>query len=315
MKSKTKHFPEEILANKLKKRRLSSNNKLDGQETEEEGGHGGSIDDADDDNEEEFEAGHCGSIDDADYDNEEEFEAGHGTSIEETEDNDDGDPISQHLSHGFYLIKGKMDHQMEDYLMAETREVNGHELGLYAIFNGHSGRYVAKYLQSHLFDKILSDPNFWTNPKHSIKAAYEVTDDEILGRVGSRGGSTAVTEILIDRETLIVANVGDSRAILCRNGVVKQITRDHEPTKEKQLVESRGGFVSEKPGNVARVDGQLSMTRAFGDGKLKEHITSEPDVKVEKIDKDTESIILASDGLWKVRSRFALEKKFLDKHF
>ncbi|XP_035545085.1 probable protein phosphatase 2C 28, partial [Juglans regia] len=189
---------------------------------------------------------HGGSIDDADYDNEE-FEARHGTSIEDTEDSDDGDPISQHLSHGFYLIKGKMDHQMEDNLVAETREVNGHELGLYAIFDGHSGRYVAKYLQSHLFDKILSEPNFWTNPKHSIKTAYEVTDDEILGRVGSRGGSTAVTAILIDRETLIVANVGDSRAILCRNGVVKQITIDHEPTKEKQLVESRGGFVSEKP--------------------------------------------------------------------
>lgn len=56
------------------------------------------------------------------------------------------------------------------------------------------------------------------------------------------------------------------------------------------------------------MDEQLSMTRAFGDGKLKEHVTSEPDVKVGKIDKDIESIILASDGLWKVRSRFALKK-------
>jgi len=49
------------------------------------------------------------------------------------------------------------------------------------------------------------------------------------------------------------------------------------------------------------VDGQLEMTRAFGDGKLKEHITAEPDVTIRKIDEDTEFIILASDGLWKVR--------------
>lgn len=42
------------------------------------------------------------------------------------------------------------------------------------------------------------------------------------------------------------------------------------------------------------------MTRAFGDGKLKEHITAEPDVMIKKIDDDTEFIILASDGLWKV---------------
>lgn len=53
-------------------------------------------------------------------------------------------------------------------------------------------------------------------------------------------------------------------------------------------------------GNVPRVDGQLAMTRAFGDGKLKEHITSEPDVMIETIDDDIQFIILASDGLWKV---------------
>lgn len=53
-------------------------------------------------------------------------------------------------------------------------------------------------------------------------------------------------------------------------------------------------------GNVARVDGELAMTRAFGDGKLKEHITAEPDVMINKIDDDTEFIVLASDGLWKV---------------
>ncbi|XP_019258352.1 PREDICTED: probable protein phosphatase 2C 28 [Nicotiana attenuata] len=44
------------------------------------------------------------------------------------------------------------------------------------------------------------------------------------------------------------------------------------------------------------------MTRAFGDAKVKDHITVEPNVTIEKIDKDTDSIILASDGLWKVMS-------------
>lgn len=49
------------------------------------------------------------------------------------------------------------------------------------------------------------------------------------------------------------------------------------------------------------MDGQLAMSRAFGDGKLKEHITAEPDVMVQYIDEDTEFIILTSDGLWKVK--------------
>lgn len=68
--------------------------------------------------------------------------------------------------------------------------------------------------------------------------------------VGSRGRSTAGTAILVDGEKLIVANVGDSRAILCRNGEAKQVTVDHEPQKEKQQVESRGGFVSQMPGTL-----------------------------------------------------------------
>lgn len=56
-------------------------------------------------------------------------------------------------------------------------------------------------------------------------------------------------------------------------------------------------------GIVPRVDGQLAMARAFGDERLKEHITEEPDIFVEAVDANTESIILASDGLWKVRSQ------------
>ncbi|KAK3027017.1 hypothetical protein RJ639_041172, partial [Escallonia herrerae] len=55
-------------------------------------------------------------------------------------------------------------------------------------------------------------------------------------------------------------------------------------------------------GNVPRVDGELAMTRAFGDGRLKDHIIAEPDVSTETIDEDTEFITVASDGLWKVMS-------------
>lgn len=55
-------------------------------------------------------------------------------------------------------------------------------------------------------------------------------------------------------------------------------------------------------GDVPRVDGQLAVARAFGDKSLKRHLSSEPDVAVLEIDNDSEFIILASDGLWKVMS-------------
>ena len=53
-------------------------------------------------------------------------------------------------------------------------------------------------------------------------------------------------------------------------------------------------------GDVPRVDGQLAVARAFGDKSLKMHLSSEPDVSVNMVDEDTEFLILASDGIWKV---------------
>lgn len=92
--------------------------------------------------------------------------------------------------------------------------------------------------------------DFWTETENAIKKAYRRTDAEILEKAFElgKGGSTAVTAILINGEKLVVANVGDSRAVICKNGVAKQLSVDHEPSKEKKLIENRGGFVSNIPG-------------------------------------------------------------------
>ncbi|KAG0496904.1 hypothetical protein HPP92_001595 [Vanilla planifolia] len=208
------------------------------------------------------------------------------------------------IRHGYHLVKGKAYHPMEDYVVAQFKHAGDSELGLFAIFDGHLGHDVPDYLQSHLFENILKQPNFWTDTESAIRKAYEVTDNNILEKAKQlgKGGSTAVTAILIDGWKLIVANVGDSRAVICKNGVAKQLSIDHEPNRERCYIEKKGGFVSNIPGDVPRVDGQLAVARAFGDRSLKVHLSSVPDVKVELVDDKTEFLILASDGLWKVMS-------------
>ena len=91
---------------------------------------------------------------------------------------------------------------------------------------------------------------FWTDPSGSISKAYERTDQAILSHSPDlgRGGSTAVTAILINNRKLWVANVGDSRAVLSRRGQAVQMTIDHEPNTERGSIENRGGFVSNTPG-------------------------------------------------------------------
>ncbi|CAJ2648978.1 probable protein phosphatase 2C 10 [Trifolium pratense] len=206
------------------------------------------------------------------------------------------------LKYGFCLVEGTQDHTMEDFHVAKIVQFNGRELGLFAIFDGHLGDTVPAYLQKHLFSNILKEENFWTDPNSSIIEAYEATDQAILSHNPDlgRGGSTAVTAILINNQKLWIANVGDSRAVLSRKGVAIQMSIDHEPNTERRIIENKGGFVSNLPGDVARVNGQLAVARAFGDRNLKSHLRSDPDVQPEDIDQDTELLILASDGLWKV---------------
>lgn len=204
--------------------------------------------------------------------------------------------------YGFSLVKGKASHPMEDYHVAKFVHSHGHELGLFAIYDGHLGDSVPAYLQKHLFANILKEEEFWTDPKRSISKAYERTDQAILSHRPDlgRGGSTAVNAILIDGRKLWVANVGDSRAVLSQRGQAIQLSIDHEPNTERDMIENKGGFVSNMPGDVARVNGQLAVSRAFGDKNLKTHLRSDPDVTYANINADTDCLILASDGLWKV---------------
>ncbi|KAG8043402.1 hypothetical protein GUJ93_ZPchr0458g22511 [Zizania palustris] len=211
---------------------------------------------------------------------------------------------SNKVTHGFYLVEGKSEHDMEDYHVAEYKYEKNHELGLFAIFDGHLGDRVPSYLKANLFSNILKEHHFWTNPMEAIKNAYRSTNKYILENAKQLGpgGSTAVTAIVVDGRDMWIANVGDSRAVVCERGCANQLTVDHEPhtTNERERIEKQGGFVTTFPGDVPRVNGQLAVARAFGDQSLKAHLSSEPDVRHVPINSSIEFVILASDGLWKV---------------
>ncbi|XP_042391397.1 probable protein phosphatase 2C 44 [Zingiber officinale] len=206
------------------------------------------------------------------------------------------------VSHGFHLVEGKSGHDMEDYHVAQYRLECGRELGLFAIFDGHMGDRVPNYLKANLFDNIIKEPSFWQDPHSAIKNAYCSTNKWILenSKQLGPGGSTAVTAIVIDGKDLWIANIGDSRAVVCERGAANQLSVDHEPDAERSRIEQQGGFVTLFPGDVPRVNGQLAVARAFGDHSLKAHLSSEPDVRHVPIDSSIEFVILASDGLWKV---------------
>lgn len=76
-------------------------------------------------------------------------------------------------------------------------------------------------------------------------------------------GSTAVVAVVSTAE-IVVANCGDSRAVLCRGGQALPLSTDHKPDRPDELVriEEAGGRVIYWDG--ARVLGVLAMSRAIG---------------------------------------------------
>ncbi|KAH0925840.1 hypothetical protein HID58_018096 [Brassica napus] len=106
-------------------------------------------------------------------------------------------------------------------------------------------------------------------------------------------GSTAVVSI-ITQDKIVVANCGDSRAVLCRNGKPFPLSTDHKPDRPDELdrIEGAGGRVIYW--DCPRVLGVLAMSRAIGDNYLKPYVTCEPEVTVtDRTDDDC--LILASD--------------------
>lgn len=95
-------------------------------------------------------------------------------------------------------------------------------------------------------------------------------DDQFLNNMlegpGSSSGCTAVIALLAGNE-LYVANAGDSRCVVCRNGTAVDMSLDHKPEDAEELerIQKAGGRVTMD----GRVNGGLNLSRAIGDHAYK----------------------------------------------
>ena len=122
-------------------------------------------------------------------------------------------------------------------------------------------------------------------------------------------GCTAVTALLTPNK-IVVANAGDSRCLLCRNGVAIELSHDHKPEspRERSRIEKAGGKVT-AIGPCFRVDWGLNLSRSLGDFAYKRNgnlpaseqkISSLPDLVEEDLIPEDEFIVLACDGLFEL---------------
>jgi serine/threonine protein phosphatase PrpC len=165
----------------------------------------------------------------------------------------------------------------------------------FAVYDGHAGVTVSNYLAEHLHETVRDEINGAlaevppsTLPRDdlidaALQTAFARTDAELgvasLQYDRAICGSCAVVALIVG-DTVFCANVGDSRAVLCRNGKALDLSVDQKATRKDEMerIQASGGFVARN-----RVVGQLAVSRAFGDFGLKDKaplVIADPEVKV-----------------------------------
>lgn len=195
------------------------------------------------------------------------------------------------------------------------------------VFDGHGGGDVSYFLAQNLYNHVKQQMKHQLKRKQweeqddseenkslslsclasALRAAFQAVETEVIDKAEMRyQGSTAVAVTIHEEKdgsrTLLSANVGDSRAVLCRGGTALDLTKDHKPNDERERarIQAMGEKIEwDNFGKVHRVR-NLSLSRAIGDSFAKPVVSPEVDIKLFRVQDDDEFVVVASDGVWDV---------------
>jgi len=170
------------------------------------------------------------------------------------------------------------------------------EFSYFAIFDGHGGNKASKYCERKVHAVLQKVQNLDSSIiGEALKQAFIITDKEYAKKNPS-DGTTAIVATIDSKNVVTVANAGDSRAILYRNGQIFELSVDHKPDlpSERERIEKAGHVVTKQTfvedgvrKTLYRVNNFLAVARSIGDFSGKEEqggpevqpITCVPDIK------------------------------------
>lgn len=69
---------------------------------------------------------------------------------------------------------------MEDFYEIRFEGVGGELIGLFGVFDGHTGGYAAAYLRQNLFCQLIQHPELVSDTKSAIMEAFPRVDSDLL---------------------------------------------------------------------------------------------------------------------------------------
>jgi len=219
----------------------------------------------------------------------------------------------------FTSVKGRRESNEDKHniiLNINGNDSNLNPINLFGIYDGHGGSWVSKYLESNIQNYYMNTnfiPPF--NQEFHTKVFLLIQSELLKNPLGYSNGSTCLLNIMyknkLDGSIIMnIVNLGDSRmTIVNSKGISQAITKDHKPddTIEEERLTKMGGEIYKDSEGVYRI-GDLSLSRAFGDGDNAPYISQKPDVFNIPITSETKYIVMACDGLWDI-----IESKDLGK--
>jgi len=202
---------------------------------------------------------------------------------------------------------------MEDAHIIHLRE----GWGFFGVFDGHGGEQCSKWVADRLSQDLTRDG--CPVDDAAVKKLILDCDADFLDSKQPSGSTAAMC--IIHKPTgdgkhkLRVINAGDSRVLLGRRdgtivdggGTEEGLTTDHKPNHpdERDRIYRCGGHVEENHPGVPRVNGDLAVSRGFGDAEYKKTggpgpedrpVTANPELGVFYCD-PTDFLMIVCDGV------------------
>lgn len=133
------------------------------------------------------------------------------------------------------------DKENQDSFCIKTQVQGNPNVHFFGVFDGHGqyGAQCSKFVKDRLVQILLDDPALVDDPVRAYNSAFVATNDELHSSDidDSMSGTTAITALVVG-DTLYVANVGDSRAVLAvKEGnrfVAEDLSLDQTPFRNDE---------------------------------------------------------------------------------
>ncbi|KAK8507185.1 hypothetical protein V6N13_069978 [Hibiscus sabdariffa] len=141
--------------------------------------------------------------------------------------------------HGYY--PDTVERENQDSFCIKTQIQGNPNVHFFGVFDGHGqfGAQCSNFVKDRLIEMLSSDSTLLDDPRKAYNSAFLATNSELHNSEidDTMSGTTAIT-VLVVGDTLYVANVGDSRAVMAvKDGdriLAEDLSEDQTPFRKDE---------------------------------------------------------------------------------